>query len=130
MENTIENYQKFICLYFGQIVLNFKDSSNNTYQVNVNNIWGKGFNSQLKSSWLSLTPLSKITDEDALNIAVIVGLLHDGKIESIVNWIESNISNRKINPDVIDYLRKKGYAVRYDGLSVEQQIEFGWIKLK
>lgn len=29
-----------------------------------------------------------------------------------------------------DYLRSKGYAVTYMGLSVEKLVEYGWIKLK
>lgn len=32
--------------------------------------------------------------------------------------------------EVISFLRSKGIAYQYSGLSVEQQIEFGWIKLK
>lgn len=31
---------------------------------------------------------------------------------------------------ITDYLRSKGYALPYNGLSVEQLIKFGWIKLK
>lgn len=30
----------------------------------------------------------------------------------------------------IDYLRSKGYALPWMGLSIEKQIEYGWIKLK
>ena len=32
--------------------------------------------------------------------------------------------------NLYDYLRSKGYALPYMGLSVEKQIEYGWIKLK
>lgn len=32
--------------------------------------------------------------------------------------------------ETIDYIRSKGYALPWMGLSVEQQIEYGWIKLK
>ncbi|TDO21917.1 hypothetical protein [Pedobacter duraquae] len=31
---------------------------------------------------------------------------------------------------IVDYLRSKGYALPWMGLSVEKQIEYGWIKLK
>jgi len=31
---------------------------------------------------------------------------------------------------IIDFLRSKGYALPFMGLSVEQQIEYGWSKLK
>lgn len=30
---------------------------------------------------------------------------------------------------IVDYLRSKGYAIPYMGLTVEKQIEYGWIKL-
>jgi hypothetical protein len=31
---------------------------------------------------------------------------------------------------ITDYLRSKGYALPFMGLSVEQQISYGWVKLK
>jgi hypothetical protein len=31
--------------------------------------------------------------------------------------------------DIFDCLRLKGYAVRWNGLSVEEQVDLGWIKL-
>lgn len=58
-----------------------------------------------------------------------------GKENRIV--IEVKISKEKaavtygfeLRPDHIDYLRSKGYALPYMRLSIEKQIEYGWIKI-
>jgi hypothetical protein len=61
--------------------------------------------------YLLLTPLSMITDEDR-------------DITSNLSFKESDI------PQAIDYLRSKGYSVPWMGISVEEQVQRGWIKLK
>lgn len=40
-----------------------------------------------------------------------------------------SIGSSNYNYEEITYLRSKGYALPWMGLSVEQQIEYGWIKL-
>lgn len=47
--------------------------------------------------------------------------MYDGDDKS-----EISIDNLRI----FDYLRSKGYALPWMGVSVEKQIEYGWIKLK
>lgn len=53
-----------------------------------------------------------------------LGLNYNGLIQ-IKNVYQSN---RIFN--VYDSLRSKGYALPYNGISVEEQIEFGWVKFK
>lgn len=49
--------------------------------------------------------------------------------DDIVNVIDS--PNRfEMHIQCIDYLRSRGYALPWMGISVEQQIEWGWVKLK
>ena len=87
-----------------------------------------------------LKPLSAISDEDAIeqvlfakkigeNISVRIyenddrlGLIELGKWRSI-ECLE-NLPYQEI-----DFLRSKGYAVNWIDLTVDQQIEYGWIKL-
>lgn len=53
---------------------------------------------------------------------ILKSLEHGSKITCtgvILNWMQ-----------VVDFLRSKGYVLPWMGLSVEQLVEFGWIKLK
>lgn len=91
---------------------------------------------------LLLTRLSAVTDEDAIELSKFFGYEDDVykvelkevrgfninlKIYYPNGWSDSWFT---ITPEVSDYLRSKGYAVPFMGLSVEQQIEYGWVKLK
>ncbi len=81
--------------------------------------------------YLLLTPLSMITDTDRYEVAGILGLLNS---DSFIDCLskEDNIYKSGITRvvEAIDYLRSRGYALPYMGISVQQQIEKGWIKLK
>lgn len=57
----------------------------------------------------------------------------EDKFESFtVNIGKINQSSARPIPYIIivDYLRSKGYALPYMGLSVEKLIEYGWVKIK
>jgi hypothetical protein len=45
---------------------------------------------------------------------------------SIHHWV----GTKKIGSKECDYLRSKGYALPWMDLSVEDLVEYGWIKLK
>ena len=49
-----------------------------------------------------------------------------------VNLCIYNLTDTKPLPyiAIVDYLRSKGYALDWNGISVKEQIELGWIKLK
>jgi len=106
-------------------------------------------------SYLELKPLSKITDEDAIEIIKII----DSKSNRFINvnysfaekkdlpYIKSVISDKgrfdinnnfvfiidkqviDFSLNIFDYLRSKGYAVPFMEYSVEDLASFGWVQL-
>lgn len=134
MENTLENKEKFFAQYWGVRAFMFDDSDiNHPFLVNRANMSG----GMVKQTKLLLLPLSEITDEDALKID---GVL-DGEEIATVEWgkilLEDMFSETQRNKWgvqhivlISDYLRSKGHALPYNGISVEKQVEWGWVKLK
>lgn len=103
-----ENKAKFFALYWGQKVI--KDDTCQLLYVSSN------INLEHDSWYLNLKPLSSISDEDK---------------NSILEFVEKVIPISETYATVfsIDYLRSKGYALPYLGLSVEDLINAGWIKI-
>lgn len=145
MENTLENKSKFFALYYGQEALTRDDG--------FRKFWKLGSEVSIESSlskygydygyYLELTSLSQITDEDVIEVCKcmkwnrvlppnIEGHPLDFSVSiSDFNWVKNKSFDwTKINLHTADYLRSKGYALPWMGLSVEQLIEYGWIKLK
>lgn len=145
MQNTIENKAKFFALYWGQEIL-YVDSYNKIKHID--SFW---LDELINESHLLLTPLSQISDEDAIEVAKILGNAENG---SSIEWdcggesfdfigdycgtvyydgeIDYN-ENEQVSLLILqayDYLRSKGYALPYMGLSVDKLIEYGWVKLK
>lgn len=154
MKNTLENKRKFFSQYYGQFILRLEDGS--TF-FNSPQYWQE-------NDYLELTPLSSITDEDAIELAKMnaerFNVLRKStsfKVERVkwsnipvVSWryIEKlqNIEYERSystalfggNWDIekhgkiheADFLRLKSYALSWNGVTVEDQILFGWIKLK
>jgi hypothetical protein len=106
------------------------------------------------NDFLSLKSLSSITDEDAIEVAKLMGLSEgdfevshrstDIHIESYsqeftlffedcsiyFNDFDTDSANTGIDYlSAYDFLRSKGYALPFMGWSVEQMIEAGWIKI-
>lgn len=121
MENTLENKAKFFALYFGQEVRVWKELPENKCNVGYASL----STDAIRQSYLKLKDISSITDEDLKMITKIkdsknlIGIIQKNKIDSTY-FIQQQI----------DYLRSKGYAITYMTLSVEKQIEYGWIKIK
>ena len=113
-----------------------RKSANNTHCVGDILAWKSNGNHKCNAlnAYLELTPLSAITDEHAKWIIEkenFIGLFEDVVLsEDFLNYL-IGIKNGKCNKyEVIDYIRKKGYALPFEDISVDEQIEFGWIKLK
>lgn len=128
MENTLENKAKFFAQYWGQKIVNW----NNNIQIKLKlNIL---INEIDEYDILELTPLSNITDEDALWIGKSANQFNDSYSDDIKYSLELVERMQKkvhlIDLEQCDYLRSKGYALPYMGLSVETLVEYGWIKLK
>lgn len=150
MENTKENKKRFFAQYFGQkvwrcelhdkvfevdyeVLLHCGEAVAMTQGVHVN-------------EWLELIPLSNITDEDAIEVGIKSGRLaidsekrydvfRNTFGEVVVGNIGESIHNRiaikedYLSAEIFDFLRTKGYALSYNGLSVEELEKRNWIKL-
>ena len=136
MENTLINREKLFAQYWGQKVLTFNDEYESTDAYLVDG----SIDEDVK---LLLTPLKLISDEDAIEVTEMCGvgqlsntkkdLTRIGREIVLFPYLEGK-SIRTVRQDiwlqVSDFLRSKGYALPYLGVSVEQQIDYGWIKLK
>lgn len=107
MENTKENKAKFFAQYWGQEVAYV------CYPQEEPHIWVLQDYNINHTDHLQLKPLSSVTDEDAIKLGY-------GNAKHLLSNI---LYNR-------DELRQLGYALDWCGLSVEKQIEYGWVKLK
>jgi len=118
-------------------------------------------NSDAKNAYLELTPLSEISDEDAIEVSKLLGyitkrtIVRDTDCISIFLYTEDDYDvqptfniqydgyayfnngdtwednfQRGADVSAYDYLRSKGYALAFHDLSVEDLINYGWIKLK
>lgn len=136
MENTLENKAKFFALYWGQRVMVDITIDERLFPVTTGNI-----EYSINDPYLELKPLSSISDEDALQVAKIfnIGHLSGARvplIKSILSALDGSTSKSETTEFVLswtnaqDYLRIHGYALPWIGLSVEDQISYGWVKLK
>ena len=143
MKNTPEEKERFFAQYWGQEVKTsdyLKSYGFKPLTVNYRNI------KRAAVSYLELTPLSLITGEDAIELAKLNNWQHpvNDLTEVYVNSLGDKVVKTSLdlkygyfvikednfNPHQFDFLRSKGYALSYNGISVEEQIEFGWTKLK
>ena len=99
-----------------------------------------GWNLKHPDFFLELKPLSKLSDDDAIEYFDI--LWHENhhskskefKIEYGKDWANSILAERfgLIPSNVlhgIDFLRSKGYAIPFMEYSVEKLVELGWVRL-
>ena len=111
MENTLENKAKFFAQYWGQKIVRMLRSDGLTI-VN-----GRNLDRNISVSCLELKPLSQISDEDAITLKLFIN-------KKKLDW------NDELTQIEADYLRSKGYALPYNGISVETLIEWEWLTLK
>lgn len=137
MKNTLENKAKFFAQYWGQKVGREGTSVENdgferNYIINHFTI------QNIDYDYLELKSLSQINDEDIIKVAELRGFVNIKSIKNDYNgfWVKflGNehtkwvFFNELYQPE-IDYLRSKGYALDWNGITVEEQVEFGWVKL-
>lgn len=134
MKNTLENKQKFFAQYWGQNVLKLSKEISPFVLNDRSRICSE-------SGFLELTPLHLISDEDAIELigAKEFSLRKNNENSGdfgcsasniFVNTLNGNNDSYLIDKTNIDYLRSKGYALPYNGLSVEEQVSRGWVVLK
>ena len=145
-QNTLENKARFFAQYFGQHVLYFSSD----FLRKIDNLT---LNSIEDDDFLELKPLSHISDEDVIQgITYLYNITREalGEILEIKHYYTfSSITTieigcnfktsrsihhwsgtKKIGSFEADYFRSKGYALHYMDLSVEDLVEYGWVKLK
>ncbi len=124
MENNTENQARFNTQYWGQPIGTMLIDSREPVQHKIP-VFGQNL------SYITLKPLSQISDGDLKRIWEI-GEFEDEfnaglRLNHILLMKDCGCFERS---PVVDYLRLQGYAILYMDLSVEQMIEYGWIKLK
>ncbi len=139
--NTLENKAKFFAQYYKQYVLRLGGKTKAVYPVS--NL----MDNTVEVGYLELKPLSNISDEDAIEVCFLNWEIfrNSGKEIKVVrefnevkvfihdgNKVLHTHSITECNNGVFatDYLRSKGCALPYNGITVKQQIEWKWIKLK
>lgn len=101
-----------------------------------NNLW---HNSNAINAKALLTPIAMITDEDLIQCYYIssqkIGYDYTMDFQPVNimarHWIEmEGIKSVYKYSEQSDYLRSQGYAIPWNGISVDDMVEAGWIKLK
>lgn len=129
MDNNLKNKTMFFAQYWGQRVFvgHVLEEVNSSY-----------IDPMYDTSILELKPLEDITDDDLMTIAKhyepTTYKVESNSDEIVFDYMYGdNFSSAAIGYDygyALDYLRSKGYALPWMGLSVEKQIQYGWVKLK
>ena len=124
-----ENKSKFFALYWGQPIIEMVSYEDliNPYVAHFRN---DGVKRKLETV-INLKPLSQITDDDAIEVALMSGCTKENSIPFLISYGKKSVNEweTRFNSDVIDFLRYKGYAVNWMGLSVDEMVGSGWIKL-
>lgn len=133
-----ENKVKFFMLYYGQRVLKFSQNAPAT-QVVERGMIDHAIRFNFEEKCLSLNPLSSITDEDAIEVAKICRKANmDDQTKEVcidegrkvaMNFTLFNLLLTNTTLLLIDFLRSRSYALPWMGLSVDELIEAGWVKL-
>ncbi len=139
-EITNENKQKFFALYLFQWVYKSLQYDGCDELIPL-----RGIDSVHPKDYLRLTPLSMISDEDAKGfMAVMKTSPKEAGFDCSWQKLQKDLS--ECDPadqmgtiylmdfygwilEGIDFLRSRGYALPWMGLSVEEMVEAGWIKL-
>lgn len=130
MENTLENKIVFMAQYYGQQIVSNEHLLNMGVKTFVND------KSMLIDNYLELTPLHLISDEEAIELVKIIhGKSHVNNIFYVLSkekaLFEIHLSVKNSTTFLkYDFLRSKGYALYFNGLSVEEQVSRGWVVLK
>ncbi|KGT09526.1 hypothetical protein NV63_06785 [Elizabethkingia anophelis] len=135
MENNLENKTKFFAQYWGQKIMIWDESKSLPPQkVGVSYMTKYGVSNRK----LELKSLEDLTEDDLMTIAKYYEpttyKVESNSDEIVFDYMYGDsFSSAAIGYDygyALDYLRSKGYALPWMGLSVEKLVEYGWVKLK
>ena len=130
IQNTLENKTKFFAQYWGQDVLCRVIFGKNKNEIIMHNTSCSNLKlGEIIDSYLELKPLSHISDEDAIEISKEYPAF-GSNIRNSVKELFQEFDDLELSIKTGDYFRSKGYALPYMDLSVEDLVEYGWVKLK
>jgi len=128
MENTLQNKAKFFAQYWFQLVQRY----GNDYNLKQVNAFIE--ESLLEGDYLFLNHIKNVSKEHSKEISKMMGV---GKVKNPIMFVKDKLELVAANNDywalplyLVDYLRSKGYALHFMGLSVEQLVEYGWVKIR
>ena len=129
--STRENELRFKAQYLMADVVGLRKMTKKGY-VTVYTPLTVSFLSDCLDSPICLKPLSQIIDEDAEELAK---LLYEGfeRLQIAKNgreYLAYSPNIHRMNSNAADFLRSKGYALPWLGISVDELVKWGWIKLK
>lgn len=157
-EITPENKAKFLAQYWGQNIFHWKYPEHAANENVITNI-DEGALKYAKCGSILLKPLSSLFDEDVIGAVFMNGIPEGWELYKVYTlaptaWFSVKLrrrygeSDHSFNEDgyeykdhflkikgsplsswSTDYLRSKGYAVDWMGLTVAEMVEAGWIKL-
>ena len=128
--------QQFFGVYYGTMIKRY-EAYDITYIIHEN----------IDDSYIELKPLSSISDEDVVELSKHIihrqekPLYRESyyewhkrtKDKEIIDYVKAFCVNTVYYDEITlggwDYLRSKGYALPYLGITVEEQVKRGWIKL-
>lgn len=151
MENNLENKARFVAQYLGAQIT-YPDTDNKlitcklhgvslseietTYKRKKKGCVGDilsfksngNHNSDFINAYLELKSINEISDEDAEELGGLLGWKHPQEYRK--HFLENHTHGDSLEQFEVDFLREKGYALPWMGLSVDELINFGWVKLK
>jgi hypothetical protein len=125
MEYKFENKAKYFAQHLGQRVLFNRSRQTGGHRV---------FFPIAHNSVLQLKSLSSISDDEVTEVARIVGWTHHDFQQLKTSGLNFINGGDEVCPledfcTCVDFLRSNGYALPYNGLSVQQLIDYGWLEL-
>ncbi|MCT4086648.1 hypothetical protein HZP82_04560 [Elizabethkingia anophelis] len=128
MENNLENKAKFFAKYWGISVVS-RPHAHKTWRVGKDiSIHSIIVHFDTYGYYLELKSINDISDEDAEELGGLLGWKHPQEYRK--HFLENHTHGDSLEQFEVDFLREKGYALPWMGLSVEKLIEYGWVKLK
>lgn len=126
LENNLKNKAKFFAQYYEQQVRAWKSRGYVTdFIYHVDN--GSFATDVVEHSNLQLKPISAISDEDARDYLIAIGVATPIKR---INSFIANIENYLDDSFAIDFLRSRGYLLEFMGLQPQDIIDRGWVVLE
>ena len=132
MENTIENKRLFVASHWGQHIFNYDDGSGHFKKLEVSFRALRDCNAY---DYLSLRDVKSITDSECIEFYNYLFYTVDTSDESKIEYIRDTLKDEDFEDDwgmrsSYDFLRSKGFAVPFMGMSIDKLVEYRWIKLE